>query len=310
MLKRSCLIISILVIALFLVACSGGANSKLQEQLDLGQKYLAEADFENALIAFETAIEIDDKCVEAYIGAAEAYIGLGEPQKALEILNIGLEKTGDKQISQRAEGLKNSSELPKEEEGNLEKLVDISKQWDIDNLEAFLETDEFRSLLHWMENSGLDMYLFGDNPNKIGFYRIDDKIMMYVGDYSGDLRSGNGIWFSHGYYAIGQWENDKPKGSQTLEYRHNGDSWTATGNMNDGLWDGEVVFTINGNGQSESFLESFDNGVFNVYEIREGEYGYKIGLPLGDTISEGHYMTKEQVERIRGLLGFAEFGYI
>ena len=39
-----------------------------QEQYDLGVRYLAEGNYEEAIIAFTAAIEIDPNRVEAYMG--------------------------------------------------------------------------------------------------------------------------------------------------------------------------------------------------------------------------------------------------
>ena len=76
------------------------SDNSISEQLDLGQKYLEEQDYEQAVIAFNTVIEIDDKCVEAYIGLAETYIRMGEYDKALETASKGYELTGDESLSE------------------------------------------------------------------------------------------------------------------------------------------------------------------------------------------------------------------
>jgi tetratricopeptide (TPR) repeat protein len=106
-----------------------------QEQYDLGIRYLSEGNYEEAIIAFtsaieiepkqalayvgrgdayvlsgetednlaaaqtdyETAIELDETNAQAYLGLADVYIRQGKYDKALEILKIGLEKTDDDQ---------------------------------------------------------------------------------------------------------------------------------------------------------------------------------------------------------------------
>ena len=74
-----------LLLALILCAC--GAGSQWQEQYDLGTRYLNEGNYEEAIIAFTAAIEIDPKRPEAYVGAATAYTALGERQLAIEMLD-------------------------------------------------------------------------------------------------------------------------------------------------------------------------------------------------------------------------------
>ena len=106
-----------------------------QEQYDLGVRYLSEGKYQEAIIAFTAAIEIDPKQAPAYVGRgdayvlsgetehnlaaakadyemaieldetiAEAYLGLadvyirqGDYEKALEVLREGLEKCGNSQ---------------------------------------------------------------------------------------------------------------------------------------------------------------------------------------------------------------------
>lgn len=77
-----------LLLVLLLCACStSGDGIKWQEQYDLGVRYLDEGNYEEAIIAFTAAIEIDPKRPEAYVGAATAYTSMGEWQLATEMLD-------------------------------------------------------------------------------------------------------------------------------------------------------------------------------------------------------------------------------
>jgi len=60
------------------------------ELLDLGEKYLLELNYEQALVQFLAVIEIEPRNARAYIGAAEAYIGTGDIDSAIDILRRGL----------------------------------------------------------------------------------------------------------------------------------------------------------------------------------------------------------------------------
>ncbi|MBQ8801225.1 MAG: tetratricopeptide repeat protein, partial [Clostridium sp.] len=138
--KRIFALLMALVITLSLAACSGSntANAPAentltwQEQYDLGLRYLSEGNYEEAIIAFTAAIEIDPKnagalsgrgqayvlsgetaenlsaaladfeaalaadelLVNAWLGLADVYIRQGEYDKAMEVLQEGLEKVG------------------------------------------------------------------------------------------------------------------------------------------------------------------------------------------------------------------------
>ena len=60
--------------------------------LALGEKYLLELDYEQALVQFLNAIDIDPMNPRGYTGAAEAYVGLGRINRAIRILQQGLEE--------------------------------------------------------------------------------------------------------------------------------------------------------------------------------------------------------------------------
>ena len=123
---------AILALMLLLCACTASAAT-WQEQYDLGVRYLSEGNYREAIIAFTAAIEIDPKRAEAYVGRGQAYvlsseteenlaaaradfeaaieldetlaeawlgladvyIRLGDYDRALEILQEALEKTGN-----------------------------------------------------------------------------------------------------------------------------------------------------------------------------------------------------------------------
>lgn len=83
------LILAVLMI-LSLVACGKNMEPSWQEQYDLGVRYLSKGNYEEAIIAFEAAIEIEPKREEAYVGLADAYIGIGDYEKAKEVLKDAL----------------------------------------------------------------------------------------------------------------------------------------------------------------------------------------------------------------------------
>lgn len=54
-----------------------------QEQYDLGMRYLSEGNYEEAIIAFSAAIEIDSKLAPTYVGRGQAYVFSGETEENL-----------------------------------------------------------------------------------------------------------------------------------------------------------------------------------------------------------------------------------
>ena len=69
------------------------------QMLNLGDMFLLELDFEQALVQFHGVIEIEPNNIQAHLGAAAAYVGLGQDDLAVTILRQGLERTGDEDIA-------------------------------------------------------------------------------------------------------------------------------------------------------------------------------------------------------------------
>jgi len=75
--KRVVPIIVLIVFLLGLCSCSE-AEASWQEHYELGVRYLSEAKYEEAIIEFSAAIEIDPQKPEAYVSRADAYMASGE----------------------------------------------------------------------------------------------------------------------------------------------------------------------------------------------------------------------------------------
>ena len=79
-----------------LCACGQSAQGAptWQEQYDLGIRYLSEGNYEEAIIAFTAAIEIDPKQADAYIGLADVYSAQGETEKAIQLIEDAISTWG------------------------------------------------------------------------------------------------------------------------------------------------------------------------------------------------------------------------
>ena len=86
------LVAAVLLAVMLLTACASGA-SKAADKIELGQKYLTELNYTEAVASFTEAIRLDPDNIQAYMGRAEAYLALGEYEKALEDYRFVSQKT-------------------------------------------------------------------------------------------------------------------------------------------------------------------------------------------------------------------------
>ena len=73
-------------------------SMKLSRILSKGDKYVAQEDYENALSAYEGALQIDSTSVTAYRSMADTYLQQGKTAEAKQILYSGWEETQDEGI--------------------------------------------------------------------------------------------------------------------------------------------------------------------------------------------------------------------
>ena len=104
------LIVAIVVI--IIVVAIAAPKVKFNKQLDLGEKYLTELDYDNAILSYEQAIKLNPKSEAAYLGLAGVYDTMAEDtaksdpakaidsyEKAVDALDRGYNKTNSAEIA-------------------------------------------------------------------------------------------------------------------------------------------------------------------------------------------------------------------
>ena len=122
--KRKKPLVWVLVILLVLAGLGVGSwfgwnayqGGQYQEQLSLGEKYLKELNYEDAIIALNRAIEIDPRSPEPYLLLADVYIEQEDLDSAKKILEQGYEATGG------------NEEIKKKQEKTEELIVEKEKK--------------------------------------------------------------------------------------------------------------------------------------------------------------------------------------
>ena len=97
--KEKLCAVAMLLVGLFLVACASKAT-KAVEKVELGQKYLTELNYTEAVASFTEAIGLDPENIPAYMGRAEAYVALKQYDDAKADYTTAIEKTADQPYMQ------------------------------------------------------------------------------------------------------------------------------------------------------------------------------------------------------------------
>lgn len=101
---RTLIVIAILIIVILFggvgtfVVGNAKTRREVSKQLSLGDNFLEELNYEQAILAYKKAITIDDKSVETYKKLAVAYKANDEIEKAIDTLRKGYNKTNEKSL--------------------------------------------------------------------------------------------------------------------------------------------------------------------------------------------------------------------
>ena len=136
------LAVVVLILALF-TACTSKA-AKAVEKVELGQKYLTELNYTEAVASFTEAIGLDPDNIPAYMGRAEAYVALKQYDDAKADYTTAIEKTADQPYTQ-AEAYIGRAEVNELTTANEDALTDYeaaSTALDAVNVEKITDVTE------------------------------------------------------------------------------------------------------------------------------------------------------------------------
>ena len=254
-LKKMGWIISLIFV--MLIGCGKSTEQQITEQLSLGQKYLEEANYEEAIIAFNKIIELDPLVAEAYMGIAQCYESQSDYEESLNILDEGVQVIGrdmlpEETIERIAEIYSRLSERFSQQ-GNTELLLrcySAIMQLQPDNEEIKEKEEEIRmiqekrSRLEEMAYSIVeeDVYDFQDMEilsedfqaliaglEKPVIFAVEEGRYLgvypggyiYYGEMEDGKRSGNGYWYYGNMKRItkiqGNWKDDMLNGNTVSE---------------------------------------------------------------------------------------------
>ncbi len=186
------LLVIIIVTAAGVIMFNNTDSARFRKQLNLGQRYLSEMNYEEAVVAFNQAIEIDPRSVDAYLGLADAYIGLGDEEAALAALQAGYEATGDERLKEWIDEINaargasgGEADVPAEENDEI-----------ADRVEEILEFISMETTIGSQNNTG-DKHLLTYEQNEALFRPLAEELETY-------LEQEEGSWESSAWYELGR----------------------------------------------------------------------------------------------------------
>ena len=124
-------------------------GGQYQEQLSLGEKYLKELNYEDAIVALNRAIEIDPRSPEPYLLLADVYIEQEDFDSAKKTLEEGYQATGGN------EEIKKKQEEVKQKEEEAKKKQEELKPSAVDIWEELIQSGEYQQYTSdWSEEAG------------------------------------------------------------------------------------------------------------------------------------------------------------
>ena len=191
--KKYYAVIGLMLILFAVTGCSQSISSQLKEQLALGQRYLEENDYEQAVVAFNKVIALDEKQIEAYLGLADVYIAQEEFEQAQAVLTDGLNNCEDSRFIQ--EKIKEVEELIQAREtAAVSRAVDIKLQ-ELGESLGYMDAPTYTT-----EKQGISSYVLCD----VDADGVEELLVTYMsGTFTGDYDSCD-LWASLYEYQDGQ----------------------------------------------------------------------------------------------------------
>lgn len=298
---RRQIIILVGIVVLLLAACGKQAPT-WQEQYDLGVRYLSEGNYEEAIIAFTAAIEIDPKQALSYVGRGDTYAAMaGQTQNTTEeslalweraIADYeqadALENTQAKEKLEASRAVLQRLQLELGAQSKLKELYACFEKNDIEDAKELMRQDEYKELSSSISEG---FYFFGEDPGT-GLAVYPDNFY-YYGQWESGQRSGQGTWVRavyeddsdmESYVYEGAWRNDLPNGEgyivrnrypekiQLEPGRTTSVRTEITGTFSDGLYHGTIyeVWHMNDGGVHRWTPITAVNGIYQIIR-QEGD---------------------------------------
>ena len=191
--KKYYAVIGLMLILFAVTGCGQSISSQLKENTRSSVRYLEENDYEQAVVAFNKVIALDEKQIEAYLGLADVYIAQEEFEQAQAVLTDGLNNCEDSRFIQ--EKIKEVEELIQAREtAAVSRAVDIKLQ-ELGESLGYMDAPTYTT-----EKQGISSYVLCD----VDADGVEELLVTYMsGTFTGDYDSCD-LWASLYDYQDGQ----------------------------------------------------------------------------------------------------------
>lgn len=265
-----------------------------------GTSYLEEQRYLEAINKLEKVIEDDSYYKEATEKIAEAkslfmkeanneinqYKEKFEFEKAIETVTEVIESFPEQEWL----SLKEQLEYEKE----LYEISDFLDKKNYDEMKKIWNSSRTAELVDKMEEDKLILKL--DNSMGIGLYKVInlgdvEEHVFYYGEYDGEKRAGEGIWFGKDtvediwFYYEGEWKEDYPNGKGVYHWEFDNYVRDNIGQFVNGVAEGEMEMAWTQDGRDYFARFSTDNGepneitdqdLLSLFQKWEGHYIYAV----------------------------------
>lgn len=255
------------------------APPTVEELLADALKYYNAGNYEEAILLYEAAIEIEPRNFDATVGLGKAYRSTGNNGQAVETLKAAYELNDSPDVAfelgcayiangQYTDAERLASELWKDGEGDDKAgtvlLLSLAAQEKTEEAIEMLNNEKLAEYLK-TANIGDCIYAgsYDENGKRAGHgVGLYPGGYIYIGEYKDGVRCGQGMWYYYysdkKMYFAGEWADDAPNGYGKLAVGSSG-SWVRSGEYIDGLENGARV------------IESEENGVIFRYTADKGK---------------------------------------
>lgn len=285
-----------------LVACGA---AKWQEHYDLGMKYLREGNYQEAILSFNKAIEIDDKQAVVYIGRGNAYIGLGEAEENLTkaLADYEIAVSLDESNPEAYLGIADVYIR----RGEYDKALEFLK-------EALLKTGENESISAKIaEMEGGEFKDSEDKVRRRNSYDADGKLSMYqILEYNADGRESKILTYQANgeliQYMVPEYDGNGRE-LKTLSYSNLSGNWELTFTQTNVYnADGKVIRSNFSSVDGESWYVAFEYDDAGEL-IRSNQYsadGKLSGYTIQEYNADGKWIRSNHYDADGTLKGYSE----